>query len=470
MTSIRKRLLAALIPGLVVVLFAGGCAVFLLVRADLLDQFDDSLRERHTALLTTASYEDDEIDIDDDEVADVAGGAYFEFRMADGELLYRSESLSGQLLEIDMADEQIVSVELPGGANGRAMQTTFQLEPDDDDGRFDITGMPPSQPIQLTVALNRKPVDQALTTLAAALGIVGLAVTASVIALLLGGVRWGLTPLDRLRGQIASVDDDQSEARFDDRDAPRELLPVYSELNSMLDRMEQTLQRERVFADATAHELRTPLAELRSIAEVAVKWTDPQRTTRALHELLAIGTEMQSLIELLLKMSRGNVNGALGEAEDVQLRPIVERSMDHTAGQIADKQLSAAVCLDESAALHGSRIVLETVLRNLIENAVQYTPKQGRIAIESEPAPNGNGHGNGSAALIIRNGPVDLTASDVDRLFDPFWRKDASRGDRTHVGLGLSVAKRLADVAGLRLAADLDHGDLRMRVSSGNGH
>ena len=464
MTSIRKRLLTALVPGLVVVLIVGGIAVYLLVRADLFDQLDEQVQQRHRALVTTASFEEGLLEIDEDEVADVAGAAFFEFLLDDGEVLYRSDTLRNQPLEFGAPEEVIETVALPSGGAARAMRTTFRLEPDDEDGEIDTTGMPASEPIQLTVALDLAPVQQALTTLIAALTLVGAVVLAAVVALLLTGVRWGLSPLDRLRTQIAAVDDDTSDTQFDDHGAPRELLPVYRELNSLIDRMDHTLQRERAFADAAAHELRTPLAELRSIAEVAVTWTDPQRTDKALHELLAIGTEMQSLIELLLKMSRGNVNGTPDDVADVLVQPIVARSMDFTSQQIADKRLSASVVLDETTSLHGSRAVIETILRNLIENAVQYTPESGRITIESEP------DSNGSAALIIRNGPVDLTCDDVNHLFDPFWRKDKARGDRTHVGLGLSVAQRLADAGGLKVRADLDHGDLRMRVSSSAGH
>ncbi|MHC4990118.1 MAG: sensor histidine kinase [Planctomycetota bacterium] len=457
MRSIRVRLLVLLLTGLAVVLVAGGGAVYWIARASLQRQLDAELAAQARALASLVVFDDGDLEFEFDQGLTVpVTDGYFEFRTRLGRVLRRSENLDDDALptrEPASRDYLFEDVTLPGGVRGRAVWLAFRPRLD-----FEYA---PDRPDELvvSVAIDRGPTDSAMATLLGALIIVGGVVAATVAVLVTVGVRWGLVPLDRLSRQLCTIGDRTMSKRFEDARAPRELVPVYRELNRMLDRVEVTLERERSFANAAAHELRTPLAELRSTAEVAIRWPDSDRAANALQELLGVGREMERLVESLLLISRGNAADVDGEADEVPLKTLVDSCLDRANGSISEKDLELTVDLDDGDTLHAPHDALEIILRNLIDNAVHYTPLRGSITIRQS----GNGR---SRALLVENGPVDLVEDDLPRLFEPFWRFEHARSDRKHVGLGLTVVHRIARAVGLEIDAGLEGDQLQMRVTA----
>ena len=174
--------------------------------------------------------------------------------------------------------------------------------------------------------------------------------------------------------------------------------------------------------------------------------------------MLLIGREMERLVESLLLISRGKVGETEGRAATAPVASIVSRCLDHARDAIDKKQLRVSVELGDNYALAAPPEALEIITRNLIDNAVQYTPPGGSITIKGDPGT------NGSSALIVANGPVTLDQHDLPRLFEPFWQSERARSDRRHVGLGLSVVHQIAHAIGLRVDADLAGDHLQMRV------
>jgi two-component system sensor histidine kinase QseC len=273
------------------------------------------------------------------------------------------------------------------------------------------------------------------------------------------GVRLGLRPLDRLRRQLPGISGRTISTRLSDARIPRELAPIYRELNEMLERMERALERERSFADATAHELRTPLAELRATAEVAIRWPEPDRAISSLHEVLAIGHEMERLVESLLLISHGREQERAAELPEVPVSPIIGRLLEREAGTIHAKDLGVNLDVADSASMQAPAEAIEIILRNLINNAVHYTPAGGRIGVRAQS------HNGSAASVLVENDPVTLRESDLPLLFRPFWRADGSRTDRAHAGLGLAVVQQIAQATGLEVAASLAGDRLAIRVT-----
>ena len=115
--------------------------------------------------------------------------------------------------------------------------------------------------------------------------------------------------------------------------------------------------------------------------------------------------------------------------------------------------------MQDMSDVSGSSDAVAIIVRNLIDNAVRYTPRHGSIAIRD-----GAGS-NGSAALIVENGPVQLDEDELSHLFVPFWQAERSRSDRRHVGLGLAVVQRMAMAIGLQVSAELSGDLLQIRLS-----
>ncbi|MBT8484966.1 MAG: sensor histidine kinase N-terminal domain-containing protein [Phycisphaerae bacterium] len=476
MKTIRGRLLATLIGGLAVTLSVGGAAVYWIEEASLTRAFDARLESRARSLATLVAHERGRLKFDGGDAALVLADAYFEVRTLDGALRKRSDNLEDFALPAGPLDADAVAfadVDLPDNAAGRVVWMRFDpaIEDEDEDDaeppaegdeeEDEYLAHGPVETLIATAALDREPIDGALGTLLSALLIVGGVVAITVAGLVTIGVRWGLRPLDRLRHQLSSVSGQTISRRFDDGDTPAELAPVYVELNHMLDRVERTLERERSFADAAAHELRTPLAELRSTAEVAVRWPDSAEAATALDEVLAIGSEMERLVESLLLISRGHATAGNGSGDRHPTASIVRSCLARSAKPINDKRLQLTVEVDEAGTLPAPSDAVEIIVRNLIDNAVRYTPSEGRITIRGERG------GNGVADLVVENGPAGLVEHDLPRLFEPFWRREESRADRTHVGLGLSVVQQIAHAIGLRVEAALSGDQLRMRITCG---
>jgi signal transduction histidine kinase len=483
MNTIRGRLLALLLIGLTAVLAVGGFAVHWIAGASLLRQLDDSLRARAESLAALVTVEPRGIVFDPEGLwAHSMADAGYEFRTADGRVLHRSGSAGIPDRPPPTANGNdhrdggcvFADIELENRAPGRAVWMTFQPRIEDEvDDEADETDVDPHEVVLapaesalpemiVVVAASRHSVDEALASLLRTLIVVGAALALTVAALVMLGVRWGLGPLDRLGKQLQGVSGETISTRIAHDDAPRELAPICHELNRMLDRVEQTLQRERAFASAAAHELRTPLAELRTTAEVATRWPDADRATAALHDALAIGREMEALVESLLHISRGTALAAGRAVAPVEIEPILRACIERAHNDIVQCQLHVRVDVPAGTTISAPRDVLELIARNLIDNAVHYTPAGGSIAIS---ATRSAGAAAGGSALVVENRPVDLTHADLPRLFEPFWRSDAARGDRAHVGLGLAVVRHVAHAAGLHVEATLDGDRLRFTVS-----
>ncbi len=460
--TIRTRLLAFLVPALLLALVAGGTATYLIARANLLRQLDAAVAARAEALASLVTFDEDHFEFEFDEAQERdLGEVYFEFRAEDGAVLRRSRSVRGEALPV--ADEgrahmSFADARLPDGRRGRGGVLTFQPRLDDPAELADQTAVTPP-PLVVAVAVQRGETDRALAALRATLMLVGAGLGVACLLLVGIGSRWALRPLRDLRKTVGAIDAERSNVRVDSRRVPAELRPVYEELNAMLERIERALERERTFADATAHELRMPLTELRAAAEVALRFPDAERNEAALAEVLQIGGEMQRLVEALLTISRGRA-GDGGEREAAtRLAPIVEALRSGCAERLADKALTLTLNVREEAELPAPPGVVEIVLRNLLDNAIAYTPAGGSITIDAPAA--------GPDSIAIENGPIELRQRDLPHLFDPFWRQDEARSDRRHVGLGLTVVERLAAAAGLRVEARLENERLRLLLVTG---
>ena len=464
MKSIRGRLLFTLLTGLAVVLVGGGVSVYLIQRQSLVRQFDADLRSRVLSLASLVKFEPEGLIFESsDAPASTIAETYFEIRTQQDKVLKRSANLNGAAMPSRSVRETEMAfgdVHLPDSAHARAVWYVFKprVDPDDWPGQ-NVSDILP-ETLQAVVALDRSSIDQALTALIIALATVGGLAALTAMLVVTFGVRWALTPLDRLGRQLATISANTISSRIDGFGAPHELKPMYRELNAMLDRVENSLRRERLFVNAAAHEFRTPLAELRTTAEIALKWPDERHPRLVLEEIIDIGRDMERLIESLLLVSRAHACVAL-PGGPYPWASLVRSCIHRAHATIERKRLRVDVVTDGSAGdtdLKDDRPGPEVIVRNLVENAVHYTPENGRISIRVDNS------SNGAPALLVENAPVVLTQDELAHLFDPFWRLDRARGDRSHAGLGLTVVREVAEVLGFRVDAALEGDRLQMRV------
>jgi len=273
-------------------------------------------------------------------------------------------------------------------------------------------------------------------------------------------VRQGLRPVNHLAGQIADVDEEDLAMRLDVDDLPRELLPVGECLNGLLGRLEAAFARQRCFTADVAHELRTPLAGMRSTLEVALSRARKSEDYReALDDCLAISTRMHAMVDSLLMLARLESGQLAFQMQDIALEELVEECWLPLADKARDRGLSFENRLGGQFTCVSDRRMLSLVMRNLLDNAVEYADAGGRIWIDARYAESvGSDCQPAGRRLVFRvaNTGCRLEAADTERVFERMWRGDASRsGAGEHAGLGLALVRRAAVALGGWASADI---------------
>ena len=485
MTSIRRRTAALVALSMAVLLVLGGVVLLLVLRRAMTAQFDDALSARAAALQSLTRFDGAKVEMDFAGEAmpryarppsQRADAEFFVVWVRDGDggrdwrSLERSESLRddgwpGAGLRDGAAG--IRDVTLPGGGAGRAVLIEFAATSERDkegDHRGDSPTEPatagphtraaPSPVVRLLVALPRAPLDRVLALIAWCIAGVGGALALASIAASRWAVGRGLVPLSDLSRRVQALGPDTLGARFDAAGLPAELRPIAEQLSALLARLEEAFEREKRFSAAASHELRTPIAELRMLLEVAQsqprtseQWSGTADTA------LGVLARAQSLCETLLRLSRAGSEHAGRDAHArTEVAPLVtEEAARAVAMHGGDARLVRIEC-DAGLIARIDGATLASILGNLIDNALRHgaaTPEfPVRIAARAT---------DGMIQISVSNSAPGLTDEDRTHLFEPFWRKDASRHDQRGFGLGLAVARTLARASG---------GDIRSRLDA----
>ncbi len=475
MTSIRRALLVSIVGGLLVVLLACGLVVFLVAGSSLRRQHDEALaaRARTFAALVMEEYPEGSGPASE-------GPLVFEYT---GSL---DESELGIMVRVT-ADDGTVIAESPGwprdagpGPSGQQPRTV-ELVPGSPARQVGVSApasrdpeeigpdWPAASPRRVTVEVlgRTAPVERAEAALLGALGLGGLLAAVGAGAAVWVGAGRGLAPVRRLSAALDRLGPTQLTMPLRADPTPDELRPIAEAIARLLERLRAAIERERRFTDAAAHELRTPIAELRTIGDVAERWPEPERLRRAVAEARSIAAEMEALLESLLTVARGGGEArAAGTPEPVALLPLARSVADSRLEQAAARGVSWQFEGDEAARWTAPRAAVLAIVRNLIDNAAEYTPDGGSVRVSARAK--GNGTSNGAGAVFeVESGPVTLAPSDTERIFEPFWRAEQSRSDRSHRGLGLSIVAALGDALRLERRVAITPGRaLRITLSS----
>lgn len=263
-------------------------------------------------------------------------------------------------------------------------------------------------------------------------------------------VRHGVRPLEQVAAAVAQRSPEHL-AQLPTAGLPTEVQPLVARLNTLFGRVARTFEQERRFTADAAHELRTPLAGLRAQAQVALEATAEAPRRHALESVLAGCDRMTHLVEQLLWLAR--VDGA--REGDFVLLDFCEQVRD-VVGQQAPlalaKSLDLALTADTPLLVRGNPAWLAILVRNLVDNAIRYTPAHGHVHITLEPA------GDELCLRVEDDGP-GVADEDLPRLGQRFWRSleggaegGAPPGPAPEgSGLGLSLVARIAALHGGRV-------------------
>jgi two-component system sensor histidine kinase QseC len=447
MNSIRRRLTRELLGAALALVGGSLLALYFAARHTAIAEFDDALQVKAHAICTMTLPTPTGVNMLFSNrfmrgFDKRTPHEYFEIR-DQGRQIARSGSLKQDTLPQNFGTleaPQLWDLPLPNGEAGRAIGFTFRPRDPANDRII-------QRELQIAVAVERAPLDATLRKL------LWLAVGCAVT--LAGAAIWyvprvldrGLQPLQILGEHAAQIDARSLATRFPTDHLPAELQPITGRLNDLLARLEASFERERRFSADLAHELRTPLAELRSLAECSVKWPDTRDHTTD-RETLAIARQMEQMVAHMLALARGERGQLAIHPEPVAVDEVVQRVWRTCAERAAARDVRVRLTTD-AARTEADPTLLGSIVANLCDNAVDYTPPGGAIDVGVESA-------EGRVVLRITNTTADLEAADVPRLFERFWRKENARTGGKHLGLGLSIARAFAEAMGWTLTATSD--------------
>ncbi len=233
-----------------------------------------------------------------------------------------------------------------------------------------------------------------------------------------------------------------------------ELDQLSETINGFLDRLAGHLSRQRDFVANSAHELRSPLAALRTSVEVALQ---RGRTPAEYQELLADVVEevaaLSGLVNQLLLLAEGDAERLRPGDGVVPLADVAARAVDMFQGVAEQRGVSLSIARTNPVAVRGDPAHVRQVVHNLLDNAIKFTPGGGRIEVEVGPgAP-------GRAELRVRDTGIGIDPADLPHVFDRFFRADRSRSrEAGGTGLGLSICQTIVTAYGGRLSVNSTHG------------
>lgn len=255
----------------------------------------------------------------------------------------------------------------------------------------------------------------------------------------LSGVRFDQTRFQHLEDAIASLSPSAPDAFLSTGD--RELKGLEQAINSLIARMRDAYREQMRFVSDASHELRTPIAVIQGYSGMLVRWG--KRDEQVLDEgLAAIKTEaenMNRLVEQLLFLARGDSGRTELKFEPVDLGALMREVYEEY--RMIDRTHKFMLKLEQEARCVGDAALIKQAARILIDNAVKYTPGDGRITL-------GAGR-DGLSRFWVQDNGIGIGADDVPRIFERFFRADPARARSTGgTGLGLSIAKWIVDSHG----------------------
>jgi signal transduction histidine kinase len=233
---------------------------------------------------------------------------------------------------------------------------------------------------------------------------------------------------------------DHLEERLTIQGTGDELDQLAETINRLLDQIGEYLQQKRDFLANSAHELRTPLAAIRSSIEVAlVGDRNIEEYQELLIDIIDRGTMLETLVNQLLLISESEGERLRMDLIPVAFDEIVRQSADMFEGVAESRNITFDVRADEHVVVSGKPHLLLQLMNNLIDNALKYTPSGGHVQVSLSIEPK-----SATALLRVKDTGIGIAPEDHAHIFDRFFRADKSRTrlvEATGTGLGLSICQ-----------------------------
>jgi len=260
----------------------------------------------------------------------------------------------------------------------------------------------------------------------------GLLIALATLTIVWFGVKRGLWPLARLSEEIKARSP-RDLRPIDAQAAPEETRPLVAALNGLLEEVGQAAKSQERFLANAAHQLRTPLAGLQAHTELALAQAMPPSCRMHLEQVHQATIRTARLANQLLALARAEPGGS-GNGSGLNLKSVVEAEADAWVHQALARDVDLGFEL-ERAPMRGDALLLREALANLVHNAIEYSPRGGRVTVRT-------GERNGKTFAEVEDDGPGIPPSERERVLERFYRVPGTPG--TGSGLGLAIVREIA--------------------------
>lgn len=266
-----------------------------------------------------------------------------------------------------------------------------------------------------------------------------------------------LRPIDRMTRKARQISAENLGERLPVVNPEDELGRLATVMNSMLERLQRAFEELRRFTADAAHELRTPLTAIRSVGEVGMQnHKSPEEYREIIGSMLEETDRLSRLVDNLLFLTRADASRITLNREEVRLLDEISRVAELLQPLAEEKDQRISVEGQKTVRVSVDRLVFREALINILDNAIKYSPRGGRISVRVSPGPK-----DGGVVEISDNGP-GIPPEHRAKIFERFYRVDKGRSRAMGgTGLGLSIARWAVEVHG-------GHIELESQVGKGS--
>ena len=260
----------------------------------------------------------------------------------------------------------------------------------------------------------------------------------------------GIKPLAQLERRIRARKPDDMSA-LDESAVPEEVAPLVSSINDLLSRLKLSLTTQKRFLADAAHQLKTPLAGLRMQADLAQRETDADELKKSLKQIGRASIRATHTVNQLLALARAETTGRSLTQTPVDLVHTVSEAIQDSVPRALEKQIDLGYegpPLGEAASrVQGNGTLLAELVRNLLDNAINYTPAGGQVTARLL-----TDRFSGVIVLLVEDTGPGIPESERELVFEPFYRTLGTNVDGS--GLGLAIVKEIARQHGATISID----------------
>jgi two-component system sensor histidine kinase TctE len=292
-------------------------------------------------------------------------------------------------------------------------------------------------PVVVQVAETRRAREALASRIISGVLLPQFAIIPLAVVLVYLGLGRGLKPLTRLQRLIERRRPNDL-APIAARGMPEEVLPLILAFNDLMARLEQNLQAQQRFIADAAHQMRTPIAGLKMQTELALRERDPGQVRSSLQQISDSADRTAHLINQLLALARAEASfEKLHQPEVVDLEPLLREVARDFVPQAMAKRIDFGLELTGwPLTVDGNALQLREMFKNLLDNAIKYTPEGGKVTARTVPAE--------SAVVEIEDSGIGIAVADRERVFERFYRALATGASGS--GLGLAIVREIAEL------------------------